>query len=633
MKNALMPIKIGNVEIKNRVVFPSVCTFFCNEDGSVSEEVCAYVRNLAEGGVGLIIIPGNPHPRNSAGRPSIADDRFIDGWKKLAEIAHQSGARLFCQLHPVSVFDEAGNQIEKPDEFSIDIIKKLVGSYGDAAVRLKKAGVDGCEVQSCHERYIADFLTARANHRTDSYGGSVEGRAKIAIEILADIKEKAGEEFPVVFKISSSEKTVGGRELPESIELIQLLCKAGADAITVTIGMTESEEIKCAPMDVKDCLNKEASKAVKNMVNVPVILVDRIVTIEEANDIVSDGNADMVAMGRAQLADPALVNKFLGINPDPPVRCVGCNQGCRMGQVGNRKRIRCMQNPFLGNASAWKLEQASEALKKKKIVVIGTGPAGLETACLLVKQGLQPQIFEKSAMAGGLVNLAEMPPHKANMHRVISCREEFLMQHGVKIHFNEEYTLAKAEMDKPDFIFAATGGKPLVLPIPGLDGENIVIGDDVFRGVIPAGSRVAMLGGGLIGCETAEYLAKNFNKKVEIFEMREDVAMDLIKSRRIYMLRRMQELGIVYHLNTKVKKIELPQITVEEKDGIRVFEGFDSVVCALGRRPERTLIEQLKANYTAGRIYEVGDAFKPSFAMDAITGAAQIVYEFLKENN
>ncbi|MBT9776826.1 NAD(P)-binding protein [Clostridium sp. MCC353] len=633
MDNALSSISIGKVHLKNRIVYPSICTHFCNSDGSLTDEMREYVHNLAAGGSGLIIIPGNPHPADSAARPGISSDEHIKDWAELSGLAHSYGAKLFCQLHPVAVTDENGLPVDDPRDFSLEMIRSLTASYGDAAVRCKKAGVDGCEIQSCHERYIADFLSERSNHRTDEYGGNVRNRTRLSLEILENIKDKAGKDFPVVFKLSSSEAVFGGRELPETLEIAKLLSDAGADGFTVSIGMCDSEEIKCAPMDMPDCLNAASSRAFKEITDVPVILVDRVVTMEEANEMISTGKADLVGMGRAQLADPALVNKYLGLNPDPAVVCIGCNQGCRTGLAGARKRIRCMQNPFIGNAAAWKLNEAGPKLRAKKIAVIGTGPAGLEAACLLVKQGLKPEIYEKAGIPGGLINLAAMPPHKENMVRLIECRIKYLEQHGVRIHYDTEYTLERAELEQPDFIFAATGGKPLVIPVDGIQDEHVITGDEVLSGRIPDGKHIAVLGGGLIGCETAEYLSSYHNKVVEIFEMREDIALDLVESRRKFMLTRMKNLGIIAHTGAKVQIIDLPRIVIEKKDGAHEYNGFDAVVLAMGRQPERTLIEQLLNQYKRGNVYVIGDAQKPSFAMDAVTGAAESVYRFMKENN
>jgi len=621
----MSPINIGSVTIKNRIVFPSICTFFCNSDGTMSEDFIEYVISLARGGIGLITIGGNPHGEASAGRPIISEDKYIPGWTLLANEVHKYRAKLFCQLHPVSVYDDNGSALKKPGDFPVDIIQNLVESFAAGAARCQKAGADGVEIEGCHERYLADFLSPYSNDRTDEYGGSVEGRAKMSLDIVRRIKEVCGKDYPIIFKIVSDEMVKGGLKLPESIEIIKLLEKAGIDAVHVSIGrMPESSAIKCAPMDMPDCLNIDAAKAVKNVVNTPVIAVNRIVTIEQANDLIDSGYADMAAMGRAHLADPELVNKYLGLSPLPPRVCIGCNQGCRIGKVDGRN-IRCMQNPFLGRLHSLRISKPDNQLKNKKIIIVGAGPAGLEAACVLAENGIMPQIYEKSQVPGGLINLAKLPPFKENMDRLVRYRIQYLQQKNVCINCGVEVTPEFLAKLSPDIVILATGSTAMIPPIAGLKNAEITTADEFLSGVSLSGERFAVLGGGLIGCETAESLAAS-GKKVEIFEMQDDIAIDLIESRRYYMLKRINEAGINVHLRSKVLRVALPDIEVENSDGKKeVFTAFDGVIVATGRKSYDPLNEACNALGDRTQVIKIGDVNKPSMAIDAIRNAAEAV--------
>lgn len=627
-KKVLSPINIGKMRLKNRVYFPSMCTFFGDVGGFVGEDQYSLVRGLAEGGTGLIIVPGSPHGKPGPGRPALSDDKFIPGWKTMADIAHEHDARLVCQLHPAAV--QAGRDlvVKKVEDYPKDMLEMLVNSYAEEAYRCKIAGVDGVEIHGAHAHEIAQFMSPHYNHRTDEYGGDYIGRSKYSYDICKAIKEKCGKDYPLIFRISGDEMVEGGRKIDETILIIKRLIEAGIDAVHVSVAMPESEEWMCAPMDVNDCFNTWAAKKVKEAINgcIPVITVGRITTVEEAEDILERGDADITAIGRAQLVDHALVNKYAGINREPVCHCVGCNQGCRDTTV--RKKIRCMQNAYVGYDAEFALPAISEKVKNKKIMIVGAGPAGLQAAMILAKNGVKPVVYEKSDKVGGLINLAAIPPHKKNMLNIVDYRSKMMDYLGVDIRFNTEVDVTLIEKENPDIIIMATGSDPLCLKIPGL--ENYVTGDQAIENTDKLGKHVAIIGGGLIGCETAELLAEA-GKDVTVFEMLPDVAKELTVSRRIFMMKRLTEKVNIYR-NATVKNVNLPTVVIEQ-DGIeKVVEGFDSVVMAAGRTANVDLIRDAKNLPAKTRIFTVGDAVKPALAIDAIHNATAVAVQILKGN-
>lgn len=630
-KVILTPGHIGKVELKNRVIFPSMCTFFCDEGGFVSEDQLSLVRSLAEGGAGMLIIPGSPHGKVGPGRPALSDDKYIAGWKSMAEVCHENGAKLFCQLHPAAV--QAGRDVvvKKVEDYSRELLNMLVESYAAEAERCKEAGVDGVEIHGAHAHEIAQFMSPHYNTRTDEYGGDYIRRAKYPVDIVKAIKKRCGAEYPIIFRISGDEVIEGGRKLPETIQIIRLLIEAGIDAVHVSIGMPESEEYMVAPMDVADCFNVEAGMAVKEAIHgvIPVITVGRITTLEQAEEILETGKVDFTAIGRAQFADHELVNKYMGENKEPVCRCVGCNQGCRAATV--RKKIRCMQNAYAGYEGEYTVTEVSPKAIGKKIMIIGAGPAGLQAAMVLAQHGIKPVVYERDDRPGGLLSLASIPPFKAPMERVITYRMEMLEHLGVTVCCNRKVDADFVRKQSPDIVMVATGSTPFVPQIPGLDDRAVFTGDEVIRNNPDMGKKIAIIGGGLIGCETAELLLDK-GKDVVLFEMTDDIAGELTESRRTFMLKRLKDAHLEVHTGAEVKSVQLPKLVVQEHGKEKVFDGFDHVVVAAGRKSEGELLAALKILPGTVRVLAIGDASKSALAIDAIHSATAAAMQILKGN-
>lgn len=615
----LSPIKLANIVVKNRVIFPSMCNFYCDNEGFVTERLKAFIKARVKGGVGLFILPGSPHGKPSAARPAISESKYLEGWRELAELCHSEDCKLFVQLHPAK--SQAGREenLLLPDNMPLHMIDELIESYAEGAYRAKLANLDGVEIHGAHAHEIAQFMSPYYNHRSDEYGGNYEKRALFSIRVVKAIKEKCGKDFPVIFKISSSEMIDGGRTIDETVLISKLLESAGVDAFDVSIGMPESEQYISAPMDLPDAFNIDEIYQVKQAVNVPVIAINRINTPQIAEEIIANQKADMVAIGRGQLADPQFVNKIT--SKEPICYCVGCNQGCRASVA--KKAIYCMQNVETGRESTFIYKKASDKEKTKKIIIAGAGLAGLEAACILAKRGFKPVIFEKSDKIGGLINLAMLPANKHSIKRMLDYRIAMLEKYNIEIRLNTQVTPEVVFSEHACEVIIATGSTALRPAIEGINHSNIYTGDEILQNNILFGKKVAILGGGLIGGEVAAFLATRGND-VTLIEMGSDIGKALNKNRRYFLLRNLTTNKVEIHLNTVVKQISLPNIIIEADGQTHTLAGFDAVVVAAGRRSESILAEAIKATNPAVKVHLIGDANQVGMAIDAVWNAAEV---------
>ena len=630
----LTPAFIGKARLKNRTIFPSMCHFYCDENGFVTEQLKAYVKARAAGGVGAVIMPGSPHGVPGPARPALSSEDYYPGWRALRDICHAYDCRLFVQIHPAKPQAGRDPSLLLPDNMDLATIEEITDSYARCAAAAKEIGLDGVEIHGAHAHEIAQFMSPYYNHRTDAYGGSTEGRAKIAVEVIQKIKAACGADFPLIFRLGSREMIPGGREIEESVVIARLLERAGADALHVSIGMPESEAYISAPMDLPDGVNLQDIGRIKNAVSVPVIGVNRINSPELAEEVIASKTADFVAMGRPLLADPDFVRK---IGTDEPIRrCLACNQGCRKSIT--KKAIYCVQNPFTGREASLAL-QPDDALAQKKILIIGAGIAGLEAAMDLALRGARPVIWEKQPAAGGLINLAKTPPFKSVMARMTDYRLAVLARQGVEIVYTREATAQNVAEFAPDIVLLATGSRPSVPPIEGLTTDGTLrppfySGDDALTMIhahqttdagLPEalGKRIAVLGGGMVGVELADSLAEA-GAEVFIFEMADQIGKELTKSRRYFVQQRLGQGHVRCLTETKIKALKFPSVIAERDGREEVFTGFDSVVVALGRRPNAALKETLEAALPRAKVLLLGDANTPKMAMDAVIHAAEL---------
>ncbi len=616
------PIKIGAAVIKNRFVFPAMCTHYSDDKGSMTPRIQEFIRTRAQGGVGLIILPGTPYGPGSKGRPAISDDSHISSWQNIKKIVSEQGASLFCQLHPSKIYDAGGKRIEMPEEFTVEQIGKLIQLYAEGAARARKAGLDGVEIPASHKHEIAKFLSPFYNRRTDGYGGDLEGRSRYAREMIRAIKKAAGSDFPVIFRLSVAELVTGGREVAESAQLARLLEEAGADAIHADIGSPGASQWVTAPMEVMPGFTIHLVSQIKRAVSIPVIAVGRINDPCLAARIVNEGSADLVTMGRALLVDPDLPRKAQEGKLNLIRPCIACDQGCRAADV--KQGIFCLQNPLAGREGTLHFSPVSPG-NRKKILIVGAGPAGLEAACILSERGHDVKVYEQESQAGGKLTLAARPPHKETMLEVIRYRLNRLQRAGVEVNLNSPVDLKTVETVKPDVVIIATGSSPTLPDFP-LQGKAIYSADEILSGELPAGSRILVLGGGMVGCEIADYLAEK-GLQVDIVEQLPDLAGTLNKPRRHFLLERLKKNNVGITLGAKIVEVNLPKVTLDIEDRRSVRGDYDAVVYALGRKPDTELKTRIAECFPSLKLFAVGDAQSPRTALEAINEAALISAE------
>lgn len=635
--NALFqPIKIGSMEVKNRLVVPPMGTNFANDDSSISDRFIAYHRENAIGGYGLITIEVtavSPTGKAIIRQPGLWCDEQIEGYRKLADVIHEHGAKMSVQLH------HAGRQTmsslingqqplapsplpcpfcqEIPHEMTTDEVYEMIENFIDAAERAKKAGADAVEIHGAHGYLIAEFMSTYSNRRTDEFGGSFYNRTRFPRMVVEGIRRRLGNAFPIIFRMSGEEKTVGGRTIAETRAIARMMEDAGVNALHIAGGSYGSLEWIWGCSDSPLAYMANFAEEVKKSVSIPVIAVGRINDPYIAEELVASGRVDMISTGRQSIADPHFPNKILAGELDEIVPCIGCHQGCSERMLMNLG-IGCVVNPFAGHESDRKIIKTDTP---KRIYIAGAGPAGLVSAWILAARGHFVTLFDKESHIGGNYLYAAYPPGKGDLSKMIHYHGHMCKKYGVNIRLNTALTKELVIADKPDSVILATGGIPLMLPISGMDNPNFLAATDVLAGKVVTGKNVMIAGGGLVGAETADFLGE-YGRNVTVVELRDEVGADVNTMAKITLMRRLKEYNINMLTGAKIEKFYDDGISYSKNGEISELHGFDSIVLAMGRVAYNPL--EVKLKDLVSDLHVIGDAVKAGKVFNAVDSAAEL---------
>lgn len=638
------PIQIGTTTVKNRVFMPPISTNLADK-GYVTDELVEHYAARAKGGVGLIITEVTtvePTYIYLPGDMSICDDSYIPGWKKLTDAVHKYGAKILPQLfHPAYMaFPIPGTpQLiapsnvgpyyakEAPRAVTIEELKVIIRQFGEAAFRVKQAGGDGVEIHAAHAHgLLGGFLSPLYNKRTDAYGGDIHGRLRLTLEVIEEVRKMCGKDFIIDVRISGDEYTDGGQNLNDAVYVAKQLEKAGVDFIHVSGGTTIMRGSSIPAPGTPMGSHSKVGEEIKKQVSIPVATVGRITEPWFAEELIANGKADICMIGRANLCDPEFVQKACEGREDEIRPCIGCLR-CLNGIMFG-KRVACTVNPSLELENEDNIPVAQE---KKQVLVIGGGPAGMEAAFVAKKRGHEVVLCEKSDSLGGLVKLAAVPIAKQELTKVIQYMERKLTREGVEIRLNCEVT---EEMLKNEFagyeVIAGTGADPIVVNA-FTAFKHCVTADDILAGKAFAGRKVVVIGGGSVGCETADYLAPLVNdlfprnREIILLEMADGIMLQESGPGRSLLTQRMMKKGIQIHCKAKVEKVEAEKIYYTENGEEHCISDADTLVLAMGYRPDSKLEETLKKANVSYHL--IGDAKKVGNIKDAITEGYQIARE------
>jgi len=611
-------------------------------DGTINEKVIKYYTEYAKGGFALIITEATAiHPNGKAyvDQLCLYDDKYIPYWNKLADSVHNAGGKIAVQLHhcgrrgndsitkssliapsPIPYpFDSvmwSGKRRNNPREMSISEIRILIEAFGDAARRAKDAGLDGVEVHGGHGYLVGQFISPYSNKRTDEYGGDLLGRLQFAVNIIQNIKEKTSSDFPVWIRISAEENVYGGNSIEESKVISSILANAGYDGIDVSVGIHGSFGKTTAPMYVEQGFNISAAEAIKKSVKVPVITVGRITEPLMIEQILLEERANFVALGRASLADPYLPKKLLDGRVEDVCPCIGCLLGCA-GSISKDQSVTCLMNPEIGQTSHKK-----KAEKRKTVLVVGGGPAGLTAARYAALKGHKVELHEKDSL-GGAFKVAAIPLFKQEIAKGLAYMIKQAKTKGVSFHLGSFVTCDTIKSKEPDVVIIATGAEPIIPEIKGIDQQDIINSTDVLKGKVIVGDKVLIIGGGLMGCETAAFLA-DLGKKVTIVEQLDEVGLDVEPTLMQYLFKTMEQLNVEIITNAVVQQINSKSIEIYRHDRQESeIKIIDSLVFSVGVKSKYTGIEKKDINFV-DEVYFIGDAKKPRNALDAVREGYEI---------
>ena len=620
MQNVILqPIEVGGQTFKNRIMFPPLTTGY-EKNGMISEQDMGFYTRLAKGGVGYIVL-GDVAPINSfSPTPKLFDDSQIPAFKALADSVHAYGTKLGVQLfHPEydvdainslfmqKKFDEMRQRLHHDmmfftDEVSEEMLMAIIDKMCACAVRAQKAGVDVIQIHG--DRLNGCLCSTRMNHRTDKFGGSLENRVRFARMLTRAIR-KAVPDMVIDYKLSivTPQRGKGGIDEADAVQFAQWLVEDGVDMLHVAqANHTGNMADTIPPMGVQPYgFFVKIAGDIKKAVNVPVSAVGRIVDAEMAARVIESGMADMVAMGRPLLADPDWGTKIAAGKACDIRRCISCNKGCT-DAIQNRQFLSCVLNAENGYENTRSIQPAAQ---KKKIAVLGGGPAGLEAARVAALRGHDVTLFEKTTSLGGQLNIACVPPRKEEMRRAAQDLIHAVCNAGVHLCMGQTRTAEQLKDAGFEAVINAVGAHSAAPRIPGIDSVNVADAWKVLAGEQQVYGTVAVIGGGMVGCETAEYLAAR-GCKVSVIEMMDKIAAGESTTILPTLLENYKTYGVEQYPSHKVKEFRMDAVVCENKDGAEVTIPCDHIVLAMGARSNEFDAAALEA--ASIPVYSIGDA-------------------------
>ncbi len=617
------PVSIGNVTLKNRLVFLTTETLL-TEQGHITGRLTNYYKARARGGAGLIIV-GTVFPFNwdKLGVLRIHDDSFIPEFKRLVDAIHAYGTPIFAQVGMERLWRRSGSEpVEAVSPSGVAVIpsrpvrpltppeiRQIEDEHAGAVLRCGKAGFDGVEIHAGSGFVINQFMSAFTNKRVDEYGGSGVNRLRILRNLVEKARRIAGNDFPLTVKISGADLMDGGSSAADVQRMVPLIEDMGFAAINVAVGWHESP-VPTVISQIPEGHWSYLAEGIKKVARVPVISTYRITSPQTAEKILAEGKADMIGMARGLIADPDLPNLAEEGKPDDIRSCIAC---CLcLDRIFGRKEVQCSVNPLLGREKETELR---EALVRKKVVIIGGGPAGMEAARVAALRGHRVTLFEKNRELGGQLIPAAVPPHKSDINNFTEYLKRQLNRLGVEVRTGVEADMRLISKEAPDAVILAAGAVPGILRIPGARSSNVFDPVEVLTGKTTiGGERVTVIGGGYVGCETADYLASG-GKKVIITTRQEKVGHGVGVSNRWALLSRLRKNGVKMEPGFTPEEIT-PSGTRGLRDGKEVFFESDAVIISGGMKPLDSLENALPNKGI--KFIRIGDCLEPRGIRDAV---------------
>ncbi|MBV7272919.1 FAD-dependent oxidoreductase [Clostridiaceae bacterium UIB06] len=637
--NLLSPITINGMTLRNRTVMPPIGSNFATVSAEVSEEMIKYYELRAKGGTGLIIVENAcvdfPMGTNGTKQCRIDDNQYVPGLYTLVERLHAYGAKVSIQLNhagasayaarlggmqPVSASNipsKTGGAIPRP--LTVEEMKGIAKKYGEAAARAQLAGFDSVEIHAGHSYLINQFLSPLFNNRTDEFGGSAENRARFAVMIIDSVREAVGLRFPISIRVSADDMLKGGNTLEDSLELMEFM-QEKVDFLNISVGQNDNLYLQHDKMSLAEGWRSYMAKAFKEKFNKPVITSGNIRSPKVAEEIISKGDADLLAMGRGLIAEPYWANKVADGQEHLLRRCISCNIGCADHRLAKSQPIRCSINPDLLFEDSYKEKKVKKDIN---VVVIGGGTAGLEAACTAAEVGCNVTLLEQKDRLGGLAWMIGTIPAKGRIHYFVEYLENRVKElPNLKIRLNTKASEEILDELNPDLIINATGSKPLLPPIAGLldrvDKEaskiksifgfinNISSFDKECKG-----KKVVVVGGGAVGLDVVEFFAER-GADVSVIEMMPVIGRDLDTNTKLDVYHMMKENKVKQLANTSLLNVNDSSFTVRNSEGASVDISFDYGFVCLGMKVESAELPKIEAyaEEKCIKLLNIGDSAK-----------------------